>query len=126
MQGNRSRDTRPELALRSAVHALGLRYRVSSRPLPETRRTADLVFRKTRVAVFLDGCFWHGCPEHYVKASANASYWAAKIVRNQERDRETDELLQVADWLSVRIWEHEDPAQAALRVLSIVTSRLDL
>ncbi|MGI8446713.1 MAG: hypothetical protein ACR2MP_05920 [Streptosporangiaceae bacterium] len=71
MRGNRSRDTRPELAVRSAVHRRGLRYRVSVRPLPEVRRTADLVFPSERVAVFIDGCYWHGCPEHYVPSLSN-------------------------------------------------------
>src|SRR6185312_14838678 len=65
MQSNKGKDTKPEVALRSAVHALGLRYRVSTRPLKDLRRTADLVFTKARVAVFLDGCFWHGCPQHH-------------------------------------------------------------
>ena len=79
MQSNRGRDTKPELALRRAVHALGLRYRVSVRPLPALRRTADLVFTKAKVAVFMDGCFWHGCPEHHTKAATNSEYWAKKV-----------------------------------------------
>ncbi|WP_345390603.1 hypothetical protein [Nonomuraea salmonea] len=78
MKANRSRDTRPELALRRAVHALGLRYRVASRPLPELRRTADMVFTKAKVAIFMDGCFWHGCPEHHTSAVRNSDYWAQK------------------------------------------------
>ena len=93
MRGNRSRDTKPELALRSAVHATGLRYRVGAHPLPDLRRTADLVFRPARVAVFLDGYFWHGCPVHHTKASANANYWAQKVEQNMQRDRDTDMRL---------------------------------
>jgi DNA mismatch endonuclease (patch repair protein) len=124
MRGNRSRDTKPELALRSAVHALGLRYRVSARPIPSLRRTSDLVFRRAKVAVFLDGCFWHGCPDHYVKAQANSEYWSEKIRRNRDRDRDTDELLRNADWLPLRIWAHEDPIPAALKVAEAVKSRL--
>jgi DNA mismatch endonuclease (patch repair protein) len=116
MQANKGRDTKPELALRRAVHAHGLRYRVSVRPLPRIRRTADLVFTKAKVAVFLDGCFWHGCPEHHTKAATNADYWAEKVVRNRERDAETDQTLAESGWLVVRVWEHEDPEDAAVRV----------
>ncbi|WP_285701183.1 very short patch repair endonuclease [Actinomadura sp. NBRC 104412] len=123
MQGNKGRDTKPELALRRAVHALGLRYRVSIRPLPAVRRTADLVFTKVQVAVFLDGCFWHGCPDHHTKARTNADYWADKVTRNRLRDAETDRLLRDADWQVIRVWEHEDPTEAALRIARVVRSR---
>jgi DNA mismatch endonuclease (patch repair protein) len=123
MQSNKGRDTKPELALRSAVHALGLRYRVSMRPLKEVRRTADLVFTKARVAVFLDGCFWHGCPEHHTVAATNAEFWADKVRGNNARDRDTDRKLVDAGWLSIRIWEHEDPKPAADRIHDIVVAR---
>lgn len=123
MQGNRGRDTRPELALRRAAHALGLRYRVSVRPLPGFRRTADLVFPGAQVAVFLDGCFWHGCETHHTVAATNASYWAEKVVRNRERDRETDGALVDAGWAVLRVWEHEDPAEAAVRIRRMVDDR---
>ncbi|POX44525.1 very short patch repair endonuclease [Streptomyces sp. Ru72] len=116
MQGNKGRDTKPELALRRAVHALGLRYRVSTRPLPHLRRTADLVFTRARIAVFLDGCFWHGCPEHHTVATSNADYWSSKVEANRRRDRETDRLLGEAGWSVLRVWEHEDPLAAAARV----------
>lgn len=120
MQSNKGRDTKPELALRRAVHALGMRYRVSIRPLPKIRRTADLVFTKAKVAVFLDGCFWHGCPEHHTKAATNSEFWSEKVARTRERDRETDRLLREAGWAVVRIWEHEQPAEAAQRVSQVV------
>jgi DNA mismatch endonuclease (patch repair protein) len=120
MQANKGRDTKPELALRRAAHALGLRYRVSARPLPTVRRTADLVFTKAKVAVFLDGCFWHGCPEHHTKAATNAAYWAEKVRRNRERDTETDRLFGEAGWTVIRVWEHEDPLVAATRVAETV------
>lgn len=107
MQGNRSRDTSPELAVRRALHAMGLRYRVAARPLPSLRRTADIVFRPARVAVFVDGCFWHGCPEHYRPPSSNVEYWAPKILRNQERDLETTTALEAAGWTVLRYWEHD-------------------
>jgi len=123
MQANKGRDTKPELALRRAVHGLGLRYRVSVRPLSAIRRTADLVFTRVKVAVFLDGCFWHGCPQHHTKARTNAEYWAEKVTRNRERDAETDRLLEEAGWKVIRVWEHEDPLEAAHRVAEVVRSR---
>lgn len=116
MQGNRSRDTAPELALRRAVHALGLRYRVAARPDPALRRTADLVFTRARVAVFLDGCYWHGCPEHHRLPATHIDYWSAKVLRNRERDADTDERLRAAGWTVLRFWEHEDPLVAARAV----------
>jgi DNA mismatch endonuclease (patch repair protein) len=116
IRSNNGRDTKPELALRRAVHALGLRYRVSARPIKSIRRTADLVFTRTKVAVFLDGCFWHGCPEHHTKAATNAEFWAEKVARTRERDAETDRILKEAGWTVIRVWEHEDPEKAAVRV----------
>jgi DNA mismatch endonuclease, patch repair protein len=123
MQSNKSRDTKPELALRRAVHALGLRYRVGTKPLTGVRRTADLVFPTAKVAVFLDGCFWHGCPEHHTVASTNAKFWADKVSGNRARDRDTDARLEAAGWVSVRVWEHEDPVDAARRVRAVVRAR---
>lgn len=120
MQSNKGRDTGPELALRKASHALGLRYRVSVRPLSSVRRTADLVFTKAKVAVFLDGCFWHGCPEHHTVAKTNAEYWAEKVRLNRARDQETDRLFTEAGWRVLRVWEHEDPAEAARRIAELV------
>lgn len=124
MQSNRGRDTKPEMALRQAVHALGLRYKVSTRPIPKVRRTADLVFTRARLAVFLDGCFWHGCPQHHTVAKTNADYWATKVDANRRRDRQTDELLTDAGWEVLRVWEHEDPLVAAERVRDAYLSRL--
>lgn len=123
MQGNRSRDTRPELAVRRAAHALGLRYRTSARPIAGLKRTADLLFPKVRVAVFVDGCFWHGCPLHYVASKTNSEFWAAKIESNIQRDEETDRLLLEAGWQSIRIWAHRDPQEAATYIMHIVRSR---
>ncbi|GAA4633067.1 very short patch repair endonuclease [Actinoallomurus vinaceus] len=120
MQSNKGRDTGPELALRRAAHALGLRYRVSVRPIPSVRRTADLVFTKAKVAVFLDGCFWHGCPAHHTVAKTNADYWAEKLLGNRERDRDTDRRLAEAGWRVLRVWEHEDPTEAAARIAELV------
>jgi DNA mismatch endonuclease (patch repair protein) len=123
MQGNRSRDTAPELMLRRLLHAVGLRYRVAARPVREVRRTADLVFGPTKVAVFVDGCFWHQCPDHGTVPKSNIDYWGPKLARNVERDRETDELLSDAGWHVVRVWEHEDPGQAARRIERLVRRR---
>nr|WP_307801615.1 very short patch repair endonuclease [Actinomadura violacea] len=125
MQANKGRDTKPELALRRAVHALGLRYRVSTRPLPAVRRTADLVFTRARVAVFMDGCFWHGCPQHHTKSATNAGYWAEKVRRNRERDAETDRLFFEAGWLVLRFWEHDEPDKAALQIAEQVRARVN-
>jgi DNA mismatch endonuclease (patch repair protein) len=123
MQSNRSRDTKPELALRKRLHALGLRYRVCARPIPEVRSTADIVFRSARVAVEVRGCFWHGCPEHYRAPAANATYWSEKVQRNMRRDAENEQRLQDAGWLPVSVWEHEDPHAAAARVADVVLER---
>src|SRR4051812_27525332 len=113
MRSNRGRDTSPELAVRRLVHAQGLRYRVNARPEPNLRRTADMVFRRARVAVFIDGCFWHGCPEHHTVAKSNATYWAEKVTANRARDLETTAALTAAGWLVLRVWEHEEPKAAA-------------
>jgi DNA mismatch endonuclease (patch repair protein) len=113
MQRNKARDTGPELAIRSAVHRRGLRYRVCARPLPDLRRTADLLFTSARVAVFIDGCFWHGCPEHHVLARSNRDYWAKKISQNRLRDSDTHRRLVSAGWIPLRIWTHAEPEQAA-------------
>jgi DNA mismatch endonuclease (patch repair protein) len=124
MQGNRSRDTKPELRLRSVLHGRGLRYRVAARPIPAVRRTADVVFTKARVAVFVDGCFWHGCPEHYRRPGSNVDYWDAKVLRNMTRDAEVDRVLVDAGWIVVRAWEHENPVEVADRVESLVRAGL--
>ena len=123
MLGNRSRDTAPEVALRRLLHAQGLRYRIAARPLPSVRRTADLVFRPSKVAVFVDGCFWHRCPVHGTSPKANSDYWLPKLERNVQRDRETDDLLKKAGWLSIRIWEHEDLEAAATNHAEAVRTR---
>ena len=124
MQGNRSRDTKPELAVRSAVHRRGIRFRVAARPQPELPRTADMVLRKTRIAVFVDGCYWHGCPEHHTQPATNPEYWANKIAGNVARDAETTEYLEQAGWTVLRFWEHEDPEAAADRVQGAVQAAL--
>ena len=123
MQAQPRRDTKCEMAVRSAVHALGLRYRVHQRPEPDLRREADLVFRKVKVAVFVDGCFWHGCPEHHSPPTTHYSWWAAKVEKNRARDEETDHLLREYGWKVVRVWEHENPEDAARRIQDVVLRR---
>jgi DNA mismatch endonuclease, patch repair protein len=113
MQAHRRRDTAPELLLRSALHSIGLRYWVHRRPLPGVRSEADVLFPRQRVAVFVDGCFWHRCPEHGNGPQVNQDYWDAKLARNADRDRNTDARLATAGWTVVRVWEHEDPVEAA-------------
>jgi len=111
------RDTAPELALRRVLHRRGLRYRVHRRPLPDLARQADIVFPSAKVAVFVDGCFWHGCPEHGRREHrTNGWYWPNKIAANKDRDRDTHERLIAKGWIPIRVWEHEDPEVAAARV----------
>ena len=110
MQGNRRSDTRPELALRSKLHRRGLRFRKDHPVLARGRRVRpDIVFTRALVVVFLDGCYWHGCAEHKALPKTNTEFWAQKISRNIERDREVDHTLADVGWLVLRFWEHEDP-----------------
>ncbi|WP_231919232.1 very short patch repair endonuclease [Microterricola viridarii] len=116
MRGNRSRDTAPELAVRRLLHAEGRRYRVNYRPVAGLRRTADVVFTRARVAVFIDGCFWHGCPLHYQAPVAHRDYWEAKAAGNRARDADTAERLAAAGWTVLRFWEHEQPASVVAAI----------
>lgn len=122
MRNTARRDTPGELALRKELFARGLRYLVDVAPIPGRRR-ADLVFRGPRVAVFLDGCFWHSCPTHATFPSNNRQWWADKLAANVARDRDTDRRLASAGWRVVRIWEHESPVVAATKVERIVRRR---
>ncbi|QKV81435.1 very short patch repair endonuclease [Amycolatopsis sp. Hca4] len=123
MSKQKSRNTGIEMALRKALHAAGFRYRVHRRPVKGVRREADLVFGPARVAVFVDGCFWHGCPEHATWPKNNAEFWREKIETNRRRDADTDARLEEAGWLAVRIWEHETVEVAAERVVAAVRGR---
>lgn len=116
MRAARRRDTGPELAVRSELHRRGYRFFVDRAPIAGLRRRADLVFPRRRVAVYVDGCFWHGCPEHGTWPKANADWWRAKLKANRARDRDTDRSLQAAGWTVVRAWEHEEPVVVAERV----------
>ncbi|WP_326551283.1 very short patch repair endonuclease [Micromonospora sp. NBC_01813] len=120
MRANKGRDTRPERKVRSLLHKAGLRYRVNFRPVPSVRRTADIAFPRLRIAVFIDGCFWHSCPDHHRPSQRNAQFWREKFEGNRVRDRETDRILAEAGWTVIRFWEHEDPAEAAERVAEAI------
>ena len=119
------RDTKPELRLRSELHRRGFRFFVDRAPMQGVRRRADLVFPRRRVAVYVDGCFWHGCPLHGTWPKNNADWWRRKIQRNQERDLDTDQRLQDAGWIVVRVWEHEGAMGAADRVVRALTDAID-
>lgn len=112
MSSTKRRDTKPEVALRSALHKLGLRFRVD-RKIDGNRRKTDVVFSKERVAVYVDGCFWHACPEHGTLPKANCQWWVDKLANNKARDAATNESLSAEGWLVLRFWEHEDPVAAA-------------
>jgi DNA mismatch endonuclease, patch repair protein len=124
MQAIRSTDTRPEVALRRELHRRGLRYRINARPIPQVRRTADIVFTRHKIAVFVDGCFWHGCPDHYRAPSTNSDYWQKKLARNVCRDRTTDELLAGEGWRVIRVWEHVPASDTASRIAELIRERV--
>ena len=113
MSRQRTTDTLPEVMLRRVLHRRGRRFRVHYRPEVGLRRTPDIVFTRARVVVFVDGCFWHVCPEHGTSPKANADWWAAKLQGNVARDRDTDERYRELGWTVVRVWEHQDPEDAA-------------
>jgi DNA mismatch endonuclease (patch repair protein) len=123
MQRVRQKNTSAESALRRELHARGLRYRIHVPVLTKPRRVADVAFSTLRVAVFVDGCFWHGCPLHATWPKENAEFWRAKIVANRERDRDTDQRLRAESWKVVRVWAHEPPEQAAARIAVIIEKR---
>jgi DNA mismatch endonuclease, patch repair protein len=124
MRSTPQRDTPAELRIRKLLHAKGLRYSIDAKPLKDSPRRADVVFRRARVAVFVDGCFWHGCPEHGTWPRANEHFWRAKILANKERDVDTNDRLRNRGWVVIRVWEHEDPAAAATRIARRVRTRL--
>ena len=115
----RSKNTKPEIALRKALWAAGLRYRVHYK-LPGK---PDLVFVSAKVAVFVDGCFWHGCPEHATWPKSNAGFWATKLRENMDRDQRVNEQLRQMGWHVLRLWQHEverNPGEAVERVKRLI------
>lgn len=123
MKRVRQKGTGAEMALRRALHAMGLRYRLQVPILSKPRRVADLVFPGPRVAVFVDGCFWHGCPEHATWPKKNADFWREKIEANRARDADTNRRLEALGWQVVRVWTHEAADEAAERIARIVRAR---
>src|SRR5947209_19286319 len=124
MKANRRTDTKPELALRHALHRLGYRYRKDHRlDLDSGRRVRpDIVFTARKLAVFVDGCFWHACPEHGSKPKANEWYWSPKLVKNVERDRVNDAALMLAGWTVIRLWEHVPIDEAVTTVVTALAA----
>lgn len=121
MSRNRRRDTKPELLLRRLLHAQGLRYRVDYRiRVGEMGVSPDIVFTRDRLAVFIDGCFWHSCPQHGNIPTRNMSYWVPKLERNRARDRLVTAALEAGNWTVVRAWEHEPAAEVAARVWELL------
>ena len=118
MQRQRRRDTNHELEIRRALHSLGYRFRVDYRMEPSMRTRGDIVFTRRRLVVFVDGCFWHGCPEHATAPKTNAEWWREKLAANVERDRRVDRALTALDWTVLRIWEHEPVPEAVQRIES--------
>ena len=123
MRQQRRRDTAPELLVRRELFACGLRYRIHY-PVPGLqRRTIDVAFPKRKLAVFIDGCFWHGCPDHGTSPRANYEWWTSKIDGNRARDLQTTEALESAGWSVLRFWEHEDFRDVGRRITAEVTAR---
>lgn len=123
-KANKRVGSKCEVALRSALHRMGLRFRKDLLlRVGGLRVHPDIVFTRARVAVFVDGCFWHGCPVHATKPKSNQGYWGPKLAANEARDRRVDAALAAEGWTVVRVWEHEDPAAAAARVREVVARR---
>jgi DNA mismatch endonuclease (patch repair protein) len=123
MKATRRRDTPAEIRLRLCLHRLGLRYRVDVKPLRSLKTRADVLFPRARVAVFVDGCFWHSCPDHASVPQTNRDWWIAKLAANRARDERVTRELQDAGWLVLRFWTHEDMDRAAARVKAAVRQR---
>jgi DNA mismatch endonuclease (patch repair protein) len=123
MSRQQTKDTRPEIEIRRELHRRGLRFRVGRQPVPGLRTKADIVFSTARVAIYVDGCFWHSCPEHATQPAANAAWWKEKLRRNRDRDIATNQALEDAGWTVVRVWEHEAPESAADRIEDVVRAR---
>ncbi|HEX8001412.1 MAG TPA: very short patch repair endonuclease [Mycobacteriales bacterium] len=123
MQLQRTRDTGPELAVRRRLHAIGYRYRVDAPPLAGLRRRGDIVFTRARVVVFIDGCYWHGCPDHGREPQSNQDYWSEKLKGNRTRDADTDDRLRTAGWHVIRCWEHEPVPEVVRQIANAVEAR---
>ena len=117
-----TKDSKPEIRLRKTLYSEGLRYRIHRKDLPGK---PDISFGPARVAVFVDGCYWHNCPEHGTIPKSNSEWWEEKFQRNRERDSRNDALLREMGWLPIHVWEHEDPDEAACKICGIIKRRID-
>jgi DNA mismatch endonuclease (patch repair protein) len=124
MQANTGRETRPEQTVRRFLHGCGLRFRKDLRPLRALRCAADLVFVRAKLCIFIDGCFWHGCPKHFRVPGSNSAWWAEKIEANRARDRRTDTILKRHGWRVIRLWEHEVTPEVLARLASTIRARI--
>jgi DNA mismatch endonuclease (patch repair protein) len=122
MQAQKTTGTKIEMRVRRGLHALGIRFRVDRRPLPEHKFRGDIVWQGRRLVVFLDGCFWHGCPDHGTTPKSNTQWWRTKIEANRNRDRRVDELLRSRGWTVLRFWEHEDEGAVVEAVIQEITA----
>jgi DNA mismatch endonuclease (patch repair protein) len=122
MARTRGFDNPRERAIRSALHRLGFRFRIHHRGIPGTTRTIDIAFTRWRLAVFCDGCFWHGCPIHATHPKANAQFWRNKISTNISRDRDSDTRLNADGWTVFRTWEHESVDEVVAEVVRLLVS----
>jgi DNA mismatch endonuclease, patch repair protein len=125
MRACRGRDTAPERDLRSALHRMGLRFRVHRRPEPAINCRADILFSGAKLAVFVDGCFWHGCPQHRTTPRANRRFWLEKIAANRRRDARSARRIRSAGWTVIRVWEHETSQRAGRRIAERLASCYD-
>jgi DNA mismatch endonuclease, patch repair protein len=123
MQSTAQTETSAERLLRDALDGMDVHYHVDLAPVPDCRSRADVVVVDSQVAVFVNGCFWHGCPDHGTWPRHNAEWWRAKIESNRERDARIDDVIRKAGWMVLRFWEHDDPIQAALVVAKVVRHR---
>jgi len=124
MRANKRSNTQPELRIRKLVHAAGLRYRIDTKPEKDLNRRADIVFRQAKVAVFIHGCFWHGCPRHFKSPKTNKRFWETKIERNIQRDKETRNILRKRGWRVIEIWEHQSSESGARSIVRVVDERI--
>lgn len=122
MRAAKPRDTAPEIALRQVLLEMGLTFSLDVCPIEGLRRRVDILFVEERVAVMIDGCYWHGCPQHGTWPKQNAEFWKAKIEANKRRDSDTNQRLEDAGWRVIRIWEHEDPHDAAERIRDVLNA----
>jgi DNA mismatch endonuclease (patch repair protein) len=124
MQTVRRRDTQPEMALRSALHEAGLRFRKDFKPEPDLKCKADIVFPKKKVCIFVDGCFWNRCRQHFVLPKANSAWWKEKIQSTVDRDLNQTRLLRSRGWRVHRVWEHEIVGRRLDQVVALVLAKL--